>query len=61
MMSQEDPYKGLPDESDFRMTYAISPEFINSTPAKKEVDIWAFGWLAFELINGREPFSTGDN
>ena len=59
-MTQEDLYKGVPDESEFSNTYAFSPEFITSTPASREVDIWAFGWLAFELINGREPFSTGD-
>ena len=36
----------------------MSPEIIEGINYSKEVDIWAYGCLAFELLTGEPPFTS---
>ncbi len=38
----------------------MSPEMVCEKPYEKDVDIWAFGCLIFELVGGEKPYHEID-
>lgn len=42
------------------LSYA-SPEQLRSTTIRKNTDLWSFGVITFQMLTGRQPFSTGSH
>ena len=39
----------------------MAPEVIKNIPYSYPIDIWALGWILFELISGKRPYYTKEN
>jgi len=50
-------FRGLRSSSNFRGTVMYAdPALLRDQPKTVYTDLWAFGWLAYELITSRQPY-----